>query len=198
LKSFTDYHARESWTWEHLALTRARLVAGPGKLRARIEAEIAMRLTTPRKRSRILADARDMRDKIAAQYPGRNRWDLKYAPGGLVDIEFLAQALQLVHAPAHPAILDTNTVAALEKIAAAGFLGDADARLLIEAARLEQALTQILRIALDETLEADTASAGLKMLLAGAGNASDFGALERDLFARQDAVRAVFGRLMAD
>ena len=198
LKSFTDYHARESWTWEHLALTRARLVAGPETLRARIEAQIAMRLTTPRKRSRILADARDMRDKIAAQYPGRNRWDLKYAPGGLVDIEFLAQALQLVHAPAHPAILDTNTVAALEKIAAAGFLEDADARLLIEAARLEQALTQILRIALDETLEADTASAGLKMLLAGAGNAADFAALERDLFARQDAVRAVFGRLMAD
>ena len=64
-----------------------------------------------------------MRAKIAAQYPGRNRWDLKYAPGGLVDIEFLAQTLQLVHAPAHPAILDTNTVAALEKIAAAGFLG---------------------------------------------------------------------------
>jgi glutamate-ammonia-ligase adenylyltransferase len=198
LKSFIDYHARESWTWEHLALTRARLVAGPEKLRARIEAEIATRLAMPRDRARILADARDMRDKIAAQYPGRNRWDLKYAPGGLVDIEFLAQALQLVHAPARPAILDTNTVAALEKIAAAGFLDDADARLLIETARLEQALTQILRIALDETLEARTASAGLKLLLASAGNAPDFAALERDLFSRQDAVRAVFGRRMAD
>jgi [glutamine synthetase] adenylyltransferase / [glutamine synthetase]-adenylyl-L-tyrosine phosphorylase len=198
LKSFIDYHARESWTWEHLALARARPVAGPEKLRTRIAAEIATRLATPRERSRILTDARDMRNKIAAQYPGRNRWDLKYAPGGLVDIEFLAQALQLVHAPARPEILDTNTVAALEKIAAAGFLGDADARLLIETARLEQALTQILRIALDEILEADTASVGLKMLLASAGNAPDFTALERDLFARQDAVRAAFGRLMAD
>jgi [glutamine synthetase] adenylyltransferase / [glutamine synthetase]-adenylyl-L-tyrosine phosphorylase len=198
LKSFTDYHARESWTWEHLALTRARLVAGPKALRARIEVEIAARLATPRPRARLLADARDMREKIAAQYPGRNRWDLKYTPGGLVDIEFLAQALQLVHAPRHPAILDTNTVAALEKIAAVGFLGADDARLLIEAARLEQALTQILRIALDETMDAAAASAGLKMLLASAGDAPDFVALERDLFARQDAVRAAFGRLMAD
>jgi len=197
LKTFSDYHARESWTWEHLALTRARLVAGPLGLRARIEAEIATRLTAPRDHARILADARDMREKIAAQYPGRNRWDLKYAPGGLVDIEFLAQAFQLVHAPGHPHILDTNTVAALEKIAAAGLLGEADAGLLIETARLEQALTQILRIALDETLDAETASAGLKALLAHAGGAADFPSLEQELSARQDAVRAAFRRLMA-
>ena len=197
LKSFTDYHARESWTWEHLALTRARLVAGPKMLSARIEAEIATRLAQPREPHHILTDAREMREKIAAQYPGHNRWDLKYAPGGLIDIEFLAQALQLIHAPARPDILDTNTVAALQKIAAAGFLGEADARILIEAAGLEQALTQVLRIALDETLEAETASAGLKALLARAGGAADFTALERELVLRQDAVRAVFNRLMA-
>ena len=49
-----------------------------------------------------LADASDMREKVAAQYPGSNRWDLKYARGGMVDIEFLAQTLQLVHAHHHP------------------------------------------------------------------------------------------------
>src|SRR6185503_11399671 len=105
LKTFADYHERESWTWEHLALTRARLVAGPQALRAKIEAEIARRLTMARPKDRILADARDMREKIAAQYPGHNHWDLKYAPGGLIDIEFLAQTLQLIHAAAHPDIL---------------------------------------------------------------------------------------------
>ena len=197
LKTFADYHERESWTWEHLALTRARIVAGPKKLGARVEAEIVTRLAQPRAAHVILTDAREMREKIAAQYPGRNRWDLKYAPGGLIDIEFLAQALQLIHAPARPDILDTNTVAALKKISATGFLGEADARLLIESAGLEQALTQVLRIALDETLEAGSASAGLKALLARAGGAADFSALERELFARQDAVRAAFERLMA-
>ena len=178
-------------------MTRARLVAGPKKLGARVEAEIATRLAQPREHKRILADAREMREKIELQYPGRNRWDLKYAPGGLIDIEFLAQALQLIHAPVRPQILDTNTVAALRKIAAAKFLDDKDARILIEAVELEQALTQVLRIGLDETLEAETASAGLKTLLAQAGGAPDFAALERELFARQDAVRAVFVRLMA-
>jgi len=196
-KSFADYHERESWTWEHLALTRARVVAGPEKLRMRIEAEIAARLTAPRDRALILADARDMREKIAAQYPGSNRWDLKYAPGGLIDIEFLAQSLQLVHASARPDILDTNTVTALEKIAAAGILGDGDAHILLEGARLQTSLTQILRIALEETLEPGTASSGLKALLVHAGDAVNFVQLERELAARQDEVRAVFGRLMA-
>ncbi|HKD48751.1 MAG TPA: DUF294 nucleotidyltransferase-like domain-containing protein, partial [Rhizomicrobium sp.] len=195
LQSFADYHARESWTWEHMALTRARVVAGAEKLRARIDAEIAARLTTPRNAERILADAREMRKKILAQYPGANHWDLKYAPGGLIDIEFLAQAHQLIHAPSYPDILDTNTIASLRKMAGL-VLTEGDARLLIEAASLEQALTQILRIALDETLKPGRASAGLMTLLARAGKATDFGRLEAELRARQKAVRALFERLM--
>ena len=51
-----------------------------------------------------------MRARMAETFPGRNLWDLKYAPGGLVDIEFIAQTLQLVHAPARPDVLDTNTI----------------------------------------------------------------------------------------
>ena len=173
-QSFSDYHARESWTWEHMALTRARLVAGPKKLGQRVQDEIAARLAQPRDRARVLADARAMREKIAGQYPGRNRWDLKYAPGGLIDIEFLAQTWQLIHAHAHPQILDTNTVAALENIAAAGLLDPEDARLLIETAQLELALTQILRLAQDEAFRAETASAGLKALLTRGGRGTGF------------------------
>src|SRR5581483_11829185 len=112
LQSFADYHATESWTWEHMALTRARVVAGPAGLRARVEAEIHRRLTAAAEAPRIFADARAMRDKVAAQYPPAGRWDLKYARGGLIDIEFLAQTLQLAHAHAAPGILDTNTIGA--------------------------------------------------------------------------------------
>ena len=67
---------------------------------------------------------------------------------------------------------------------------------LIEAAGLEQALTQTLRIALEETLQPEQASPGLKALLARAGGALDFTQLERELRARQQAVRALFDRLM--
>ncbi|HWF63981.1 MAG TPA: bifunctional [glutamine synthetase] adenylyltransferase/[glutamine synthetase]-adenylyl-L-tyrosine phosphorylase [Rhizomicrobium sp.] len=194
-RSFADYHARESWTWEHMALTRARWVAGSKNLRARVEAEIAQRLTMSRDSERILFDAREMRGKIAAQYPGDNFWDLKYAPGGLIDIEFLAQAYQLVHAQ-KSALLDTNTIGALQKLSGE-CLDRNDAQLLIEAAELEQALTQILRIALEETLQPGRASAGLKSLLARAGGIPDFASLEGELRGRQKAVRALFERLMA-
>ena len=196
LKSFADYHAGESWTWEHMALTRARLVAGAPRLAAKVEAAIRRRLTTRADAATIIADAREMRAKVAAQYPGRTIWDLKYAPGGLMDIEFIAQTLQLVHARAHPEILDTNIIAALHKIAQAGLLAPADATALIAAAELQQALTQTLRIALDDTLKAEEASPGLKQLLARAGDAPDFAALERHLRGSQADIHALFDRLI--
>ncbi|HWC63607.1 MAG TPA: bifunctional [glutamine synthetase] adenylyltransferase/[glutamine synthetase]-adenylyl-L-tyrosine phosphorylase, partial [Rhizomicrobium sp.] len=195
LKSFVDYHASESWTWELMALTRARVVAGPDALGRRVQDAIRRRLTAAPSRPEILADVREMREKVAAQYPGRSIWDLKYAPGGLMDIEFIAQTLQLLHAHARPDILDTNTIRALTKIAEAGFLGSADATLLREAADLHQALTQTLRIALDEPLNPDEATPALKSLLARAGGAADFAELETRLGRLQEAVRAVFLRL---
>jgi glutamine synthetase adenylyltransferase len=172
LQSFTEYHASQSWTWEHMALTRARLIAGPPQLQARVAADIRRRLTQLREASVIIADARDMRARMAETFPGRNLWDLKYAPGGLVDIEFIAQSLQLIHAPALPEILDTNTMAALEKLRDAGLLSVPDAEVLIAAAGLQHALTQVLRIALDETPVIEDATPGLKALLTRAAEAA--------------------------
>ena len=196
LSSFAQYHASESWTWEHMALTRARAVAGPAAFCAAVTAEIKKRLTMPPDAEKILRDAADMRAKIALQFPGDNRWDLKYAPGGIIDIEFIAQALQLLHAHTHPNILDTNIVASLEKMAGAKVLAREDADALTLAAELEQALTQILRMALDGPLRTDEATPGLKALLARAGQATDFAALESQLFAHQTRVRAIFQRLI--
>ena len=197
LKSFAEYHAHESWTWEHMALTRARLVAGTPMLASRIEAAIRQRLTQRSDAAKIIVDASDMRAKVAAQYPGDGIWDLKYAPGALMDIEFIAQTLQLVHAPVHPDILDANTIAALQKLAAARLLEAADAQALIAAAQLQQALTQTMRIALDEGLGDQAVSKGLKLLLARAGEAPDFAVLEGKLRATQAQIHGIFTRLMA-
>jgi glutamate-ammonia-ligase adenylyltransferase len=198
LKSFVDYHASESWTWELMALTRARVVAGPDGLGRRIENAIRRRLTVKPDPAKIRADAREMREKVTAQYPGRSIWDLKYAPGGLMDIEFIAQTLQLINAHARPDILDANTVRALAKLAEAGFLAPADAALLLDVAELQQALTQTLRIALDETLKPEEATPALKGLLARAGGAPHFAELEARLTGLQNAVRAAFFRLTRD
>jgi glutamate-ammonia-ligase adenylyltransferase len=134
---------------------------------------------------------------MAETFPDTIPWDLKYAKGGLVDIEFIAQALQLVHAEKAPQVLDTNTAAALGKLQEAGFLSTDDAATLIDAAQLQTALTQVLRVALDETPKMEEATPGLKALLAQAGGAESFAALEARLFGLQAATRAIFEKVMS-
>jgi glutamate-ammonia-ligase adenylyltransferase len=197
LKSFVDYHASESWTWEHLALTRARVVAGAPGARAALGDVIHRRLTAPKDGAKVIADARDMRLRMAETFSDKNPWDLKYTKGGLVDIEFVAQALQLVHGQAHPDILNSNTIAALHNLHAAGVLTDADTEALVAAAQLQHALTQVLRVALDETPKLDEATPGLKALLVQAAGAADFAALELRLFALQAEARADFEKIMS-
>ncbi|MEI7782007.1 MAG: FAD-dependent oxidoreductase [Planctomycetota bacterium] len=145
----------------------------------------------------IINDARDMRARMAETVPGRNVWDLKHAPGGLVDIEFIAQTLQLVHAQHQPEILNTNTVAALFNLKAAGFLAAADADALITSAGLQHALTQVLRIALDETPDIEEATPGLKALLTRAAGEGSFAATQMRLAQVQTQTRDIFNRLLA-
>src|SRR5580692_1718390 len=194
LESFSRYHSGEAWTWERMALTRARVVLAPSTLHTKVEAVMQATLTAPNDESLLLKDVREMRDRIAQQYPGKNPWDLKYARGGLVDIEFAAQALQL--RARHTQLFDANTITALGKLQAADILAPDDAEALMAAARLQGALMQVLRIALDGTLDSATASAGLKALLAGAGGCTDFSALESWLLRVQKQVGEVFEQLV--
>jgi len=191
LESFARYHARDAWTWERLALTRARVISAPDRLREKVE-EIIARTIAASNPEKVAADAADMRRKLALQYPGHNRWDIKYAPGGLIDIEFVAQTLQLISRR----LFDTNTIGALEALRKESAITAQDATILVEAARLEHALTQVLRISLDGSLEPEKATPGLKALLTRAGGAKDFAALQSRLFALQDQVRAIFRRLI--
>jgi len=196
LESFTRYHETESWTWERMALTRARVIASPPDLGRKVEDVIRKTLSGSNDAAKLLKDARDMRDKLAAQFPGKNRWDLKFSRGGLVDIEFVAQILQLRDAAKMPGILAQNTVEALQRLAEAESLAASDAASLIAAAKLEGNLQQILRIALDATLDPVSASPGLKGLLARAGDAAHFETLETKLAQAQAAAREIFERML--
>jgi glutamate-ammonia-ligase adenylyltransferase len=165
-------------------------------LAARLDAVIAATLCRRVDWPTLFADAREMREKVTAAYPGKNPWDLKYAPGGLMDIEFAAQILQLRHAHENPSVLSANTIAALKHLAKAGALGEIEAEALIAAAKLEHALTQALRIALDGPLDAETATPGLKALLARAGEAGDFAVLQERLADLQGRARRIFERIL--
>ena len=143
LPAFRQYHARDAWTWERMALTRARVVAGSPAMRARTECAIADALATPADPARILADAAAMRGRLLRDLPPSGPWDVKLRPGGGIEVEFIAQALQLVHGvpPGHQATAD-----ALRWLAGAGHLPPDVAATLVNADRLWRTVQGTVRI----------------------------------------------------
>ena len=95
--SFARYQAEDAWTWEHMALTRARPLFGSDGVRARITAAIDATLARPRDDVRLTADVIAMRGEIARHKPAAGPFDVKLIAGGLVDAEFAVQLLQLRH-----------------------------------------------------------------------------------------------------
>jgi [glutamine synthetase] adenylyltransferase / [glutamine synthetase]-adenylyl-L-tyrosine phosphorylase len=196
IDGFISYQQREAWTWEHMALTRARIVCGPPTFSARIEAAIREVLCRTRDARAIAEDVLEMRAAIAKEKGDADPWDLKYAAGALVDIEFIAQYLQLAHAVATPEILDTSTARVLEKAARLGVLAPEDASVLRPAVRLYHDLTQILRLCLSEPFDPATASVGVLGLLARAADLPDFPALQAHVGETQRQVRECFVRIL--
>jgi glutamate-ammonia-ligase adenylyltransferase len=196
IDSFSGYQEDEAWTWEHMALTRARVVSASPEFKARVEAVIRGILQRPRDAALIAGDVVEMRAAIAKEKGDKDRWDLKYVAGGLIDIEFIAQYLQLVHAHEQSAILDTSTARVLDKAWALRLLPVEDAEVLRPAVQLYHDVTQILRLCLPGRFDPKTAGAGLQRLLARAADVPDFAALEATLIETQAKVRESFVRIL--
>jgi glutamate-ammonia-ligase adenylyltransferase len=194
--SFAEYQDREAWTWEHMALTRARVISSPPEFRARIETIIREVLTRPRDAVSVATDVADMRRAVAQEKGEDDVWDLKYAAGGMVDIDFIAQYLQLVHAADKPDILDVNTLHVLDNAARLGVLPQSAAEILRSATRLYHDLTQILRLCVSDKFNPETAGEDLLRVLARAGDAPDFSSLEARVQETQTEVRRVFEALL--
>ncbi|MDQ3289066.1 MAG: bifunctional [glutamate--ammonia ligase]-adenylyl-L-tyrosine phosphorylase/[glutamate--ammonia-ligase] adenylyltransferase [Pseudomonadota bacterium] len=119
LASFTEYQRERAWTWEHQALVRARCVAGNEALCAAFEQVRAQTLSRPRDAARLRADIVAMRRRMRAELNRSDAaaFDIKQGEGGLVDLEFLLQALVLEHAGAHPELLlPRNTPALIDAL----------------------------------------------------------------------------------
>ncbi|MBI1204032.1 MAG: bifunctional [glutamine synthetase] adenylyltransferase/[glutamine synthetase]-adenylyl-L-tyrosine phosphorylase [Rhodopseudomonas sp.] len=196
LGSFTQYQENEAWTWEHMALTRARVVSASSEFGARVTGVIQAILRQPRDAAQIAGDVVEMRAAIAREKGESQPWDLKYVAGGLVDLEFIAQYLQLVHGHAMPEILDTSTARVLDKARQLKLVSVEDVEVLRPAAQLYHDLTQILRLCLAGSFDAKTADAGLLRLLARAADVPDFATLNATLVETQSRVRASFVRIL--
>lgn len=192
--AFKKYQRQEAWTWEHMALARARAIGGDAALCAEVEAEVTALLALPRDAAKVKAEASEMRALIEKEKSPHDLWDIKLIPGGLIDLEFIAQVAVI-----------TGQVEAGSRVTATGEIlshltpdfADADVRQeLCEAYQLYLALTQMTRLCLTGAFERDDVPPGLSDLLLAVTDLPDFGVLEAHLKETSQKVRKDFDLLL--
>jgi glutamate-ammonia-ligase adenylyltransferase len=197
LNAFEGYYESEAETWEFLALTRARVVWATSPAFAEAAAKaIETALRRPRDPAGAAKDVKAMRVLLEKEKPAKGFWDLKLSRGGLVEIEFVAQHLQIVHA-AEGGPLAPHTGEALAAMKSAGLMAPDLADVLESAWRLQQDLSQVLKIALPEGEDPSHEPEPLRALLAKAGHAADFKALTDALRERKAAARRAFEAVLS-
>jgi glutamate-ammonia-ligase adenylyltransferase len=182
-----------------MALTRARVIHGPAELVERLRRIILDTLRRPRDGDALLRDVADMRDRIARHAPAKSAWDFKHLPGGLFDIDFIAQYLALRHAAERPDILDPHPAEVLRRAADSGLLAAADARQLTAARDLMSDVQSLLRLTLDSdeaSFDESKAPEGQRRLIAQTEDLPDIDALRARLAAETAATRALYRRIV--
>jgi glutamate-ammonia-ligase adenylyltransferase len=192
LDSFKLYHRESSWTWEKLALTRARVICGDPSLVDELTAAIRAVLGEKRDALQTIVDVLNMRRLMLKEHGEAAVWDIKRVRGGLVELEFIAQSLQLIYGPANPGLFDTNTIQCLTKLRDAGVLPAGQGQDLLAAAALYHRLTQVLRLCLNEGYDPRTATAGLNRIVTSTAACPDVATVEALLGETQAVVSVAF------
>jgi glutamate-ammonia-ligase adenylyltransferase len=181
LESFRLYQMTEAWTWEHLALTRARPVAGDASLMSDIEAIRMDVLTASRDPAKVVADAQDMRDRLAAAGRVGEGLDAKEGPGRMKDIELLAETAALV-----AGVPARDVTGQLESGVSLGWIGPDDARVLANAHHLYGRLNHATRLLTDRRLDLEEVGQGGRAFIVREADVAD----SADLAAKSESLRA--------
>lgn len=190
LHSFTTYQETEAWTWEHLALTRARVLAGEPSLAAEVETFRRTLLSAKGQGATVRADVAAMRARLQGAKPVVGDWEAKNGPGRLMDIELAAQTL---------ALLQGSPARSVERQIAAGVgrqMPDSDAQALLGGYRLLWQLHAAARLLTDGTLDLATLGEGGRAFLLRETGADSAGALAQHLAQAIAAAAAAVDRLV--
>ncbi|MFZ5750338.1 MAG: glutamine-synthetase adenylyltransferase [Pseudomonadota bacterium] len=193
LAAFRDYQMREAWTWEHLALTRARVVAGPAELADEVEALRRAVLAAKARGASVLADVRDMRRRIFASKKPDGAWEAKVGPGRLQDIELLSQCCAL--RAADPA---RRVEAQLRAGLRSGMILREDEAALQKAYRFLWRLQAGGRLLTDRPLDMDAIGEGGRAFLLRETGTESLEALGSLLAAEVETVAAIVARTLDD
>ncbi len=196
IEAFRKYQRTEAWTWEHLALTRARPVAGDTAFFPEIEQDVTEILALPRDTAKIAKDVAEMRALIEAEKPPSDAWDLKLVAGGIIDLEFIAQFAALTGKVDGP-VTAQSTAEVLKRLRP-DWIDPATTDNLVEAAHLYTGVTQIIRLCLDGDTKREDFPPGLGDLLCDACDLPDLDHVEAQLRETAEVVRKTFDRLLRE
>ena len=197
LSGFERYQREEAETWERMALTRARVIAGDASLGEEVERIVRETVSRPSDDG-LGAEIAALRRLVEDGKPHAGAWDLKLAPGAQLDLEFLAQFLVLRHAAIHPTLLGRDTAGTLSEACALGLLDRSDGDALAAAATLFIDLTQVMRLCHSGRFDPAAAGGGLKRRLVASAGLPDMATLERHLAETRATVRARIERILGE
>lgn len=172
LQSFTAYQQDEAWTWEHLALTRARVLAGPADLAAEVEDFRRRLLPAKGQGPSVRQDVAEMRARLQLAKPAKGALEAKNGPGRLMDIELTAQMC---------ALITGSPARGVERQLTAGakaILSQSDAQALLDAYRLLWRLQAGTRLLTDRVADLAALGEGGRAFLLRETGAADAAALE--------------------
>jgi glutamate-ammonia-ligase adenylyltransferase len=194
---FVEYQETEAWTWEHMALTRTRVVASDDDFAARIRASIRTTLMRKRDPQALLRDVAEMREQMWETNGKTAPLAIKHRIGGMVDIEFIAQYLLLKHANTVPDAIGADTGTALRLLGEAGVLAHDHASQLGRTHALWRRVQHLLRLIGHSAPKAADMSVALKRRIAEAAGRLDFDEAQQDIESHAKATRALYDQMIA-
>ncbi|CAN1526893.1 glnE Glutamate-ammonia-ligase adenylyltransferase [Paracoccaceae bacterium] len=192
LASFRTYQEHEAWTWEHLALTRARVLAGEATLAGEVEALRREILTLKGQGAAVRADVASMRVRVQEAKPAQGGWDAKNGAGRIMDIELGAQTVALIAG---------SPVRGVERQIAAGagrILPETDAQALLTGYRLLWRLHAAGRLLTDGVLDVGALGQGARAFVLRETGASDEATLAAEIARVVQGAEAAVTRLVGD
>ncbi len=193
---YLNFYSQDARPEEHLALTRARLICGPLGIRQRLEASITECVTQPRKAERLMIEADKAHMRVQKQNPPESIWDVDRIRGGLADLDFIAEVLQVRNGAENPYVMAQSTPDAFSALSRAGCLDPDTATDLIESHLFWTRLRTILALSDGFDMSSQRPRQRLGMMIAAAAGVTNFGSVEPLIQGHAERVTAHYRKLV--
>ncbi len=197
-RAFQKYYKDQAWTWEYMALSRARVIsASSGQFKTTVKNQVSSALLQKDFKGKLAHDVLDMHLRLQNEKPERGLWDIKNIKGGLRDIEFIAQYLMLKHKPYKTNSLHLQrTQDMLAHAAREKWISDEDAKVLCEISSRYHVILQLKSVAVGGVFTTEMLPIGVRKLIANCVGFESFNAFTHEYKLWHETVKELFVKII--